>query len=165
MSGAVLCDTSFLVNLLDCTKPYHQNAQEYYDYFVEKSIILNVSIIAIAEFCIKNDYDDILKTEFLIPVGYDEQDALQASKFGRVLFKNHKVGVVELEHRCIIHNDIKLFASAENKKSIKYYISSDKNSISIYDFLNKEFGTLNFKFINFKDTKVADEFGLLFTNS
>lgn len=97
MSGAVLCDTSFLVNLLDCTKPYHQNAQEYYDYFVEKSIILNVSIIAIAEFCIKNDYDDILKTEFLIPVGYDEQDALQASKFGRVLFKNHKVGVVELE--------------------------------------------------------------------
>ncbi|HOW31147.1 MAG TPA: hypothetical protein PLP88_06245, partial [Bacteroidales bacterium] len=47
-------------------------------------------------------------------------------------------GKLKLKERNIIPNDTKLFAQADCEKSIEFYISSDTESLKIYNLLRQE---------------------------
>jgi len=52
MKHSVLLDTSFFIRLLNDEDPLHKNAVGYFKYFLENDIVLKVSTISIAEYCV-----------------------------------------------------------------------------------------------------------------
>lgn len=72
MKHSVLLDTSFFIRLLNDTDPLHINAKAYFKYFLENDIILKVSTISIAEYCVRGSLDDLpLKNIQIIPFNLD----------------------------------------------------------------------------------------------
>lgn len=59
MKHSVLLDTSFFIRLLNDEDRLHKNAVGYYKYFLENNIVLKVSTITIAEYCVLGKLDDL----------------------------------------------------------------------------------------------------------
>jgi predicted nucleic acid-binding protein len=59
MKHSVLLDTSFFVRLLNDEDPLHSNAKDYFKYFLEQDIVLKVSTISIAEYCVRGKIDEL----------------------------------------------------------------------------------------------------------
>ncbi|MDD4144090.1 MAG: hypothetical protein PHN68_05590, partial [Prolixibacteraceae bacterium] len=68
MKHSVLLDTSFFIRLLNDEDELHENALLYYKYFLENDIVLKVSTISIAEYCVLGKLEDLpLKDIQIIP--------------------------------------------------------------------------------------------------
>src|SRR6266487_4333042 len=135
MNEAVLCDTSFFIRLLDKTDPLHENAKGYFKYFLEHDNAIMVSTIAIAEYCVQGEVHELpLKNLQIIPFNFDH--AKRAGEFAKIVFllKNK----LQLKERNIIPNDTKLFAQADTERSVEFYLSSDRESLKIYNLLKQE---------------------------
>ncbi len=59
MKHSVLPDTSFFIRLLNDEDRLHKNALGYFKYFLGKEIILKVSTISIAEYCVLRKLEDL----------------------------------------------------------------------------------------------------------
>lgn len=59
MKHSVLLDTSFFIRLLNDEDPLHSNARGYFKYFLEKEIVLKISTISIAEYCVRGKIDEL----------------------------------------------------------------------------------------------------------
>lgn len=154
--NAVLCDTSFFIRLLDKNDPLHHNARGYFRFFLENDFRLLISTIAIAEYCIVGDLDELpLKNLQIVPFNLDH--SIRTAELARYVFKNK--GRLRLRERNIIPNDTKLFAQADHIKGTSFYISSDQESNKIYNLLRKEL-LLKFQFIDL-NTPHHETFGRL----
>ncbi len=49
---AVLLDTSFFIRFLNEGDPLFKNADSYFRYFLEKEMVMMISTISIAEYCV-----------------------------------------------------------------------------------------------------------------
>jgi len=68
MKHSVLLDTSFFIRLLNDEDSLHKNAVACYKYFIENDIVLKVSTISIAEYCVLGNLEDLpLKDIQIIP--------------------------------------------------------------------------------------------------
>lgn len=68
MKHSVLLDTSFFIRLLNDEDVLHENALSYYKYFLENDIVLKVSTISIAEYCVRGKLEDLpLKDIQIVP--------------------------------------------------------------------------------------------------
>jgi predicted nucleic acid-binding protein len=121
---SVFLDTSFLIRLLNDDDPLHKNAIGYYKYFLEHDIILKVSTIAIAEYCVRGKFEELpLRDIQIIPFNLDH--AKRTGEFAKVLFDENNSAKEKLTPRAIIPNDSKLFAQADLDKSITHFVTSD----------------------------------------
>jgi len=59
MKYSVLLDTSFFVRLLNDEDTLHNNAKGYFRYFLENEVVLKVSTITIAEYCVRGKIDEL----------------------------------------------------------------------------------------------------------
>ncbi len=59
MKNSVLLDTSFFIRLLYPEDRLHQNAVDYFQYFLNNDISLKVSTISIAEYCVRGAIDEL----------------------------------------------------------------------------------------------------------
>ena len=83
---SVLLDTSFFIRLLNDTDPLHNNAKGYYKYFLENDVIMKISTISIAEFCVRDEIENLpLDTLQIIP--FNLEHAKIAGKFARAIFQ------------------------------------------------------------------------------
>ena len=142
-NNIVFCDTGFVIRLLDKTSNLHENALGYFKYFLENDYIIRMSTIAVAEFCVRDRIENLPTKQILL----SPFNAIHASKTGEcanILYSAKAKGVMEVNARILIQNDVKLLAQAECE-SAKYYLTSDTNSKRMYDIL-KEQGKLNFDF-------------------
>ncbi len=90
MTHSVLLDTSFLIRLLNDEDKLHQNSLNYYKYFLERNIILKISTISIAEYCVLGDISDLpLKNLQILPFNFDH--ANKTGEFARILFANKDI--------------------------------------------------------------------------
>lgn len=136
MKYSVLLDTSFFVRLLNDEDPLHNNAKGYYKFFLEKEIVLKVSTISIAEYCVRGKIDELpLKNLQIIPFNLDQ--ATKTGEFAKAIFEENLVSETKLSPRAIIPNDSKLFAQADLDKSITYFVTSDRRSKGTYGNLKK----------------------------
>jgi len=127
MKHSVLLDTSFFIRLLNDEDPLHKNAVGYYRYFLENEIILKVSTISIAEYCVLGTLDDLpLNNIQILP--FNLKHAEKTGEFAKVLFLENKVSFEKLSPRAIIPNDSKLFAQADLDKGITHFVTSDVRS-------------------------------------
>lgn len=133
MKHSVLLDTSFFIRLLNDEDPLHTNAVGYFRYFLENDIILKVSTISIAEYCVLGNLEDLpLKNIQIIP--FNLKEAEKTGQFANIIFAENKVREEKLTPRAIIPNDSKLFAQADLDKSVTHFVTSDirsKNTLAL----------------------------------
>ncbi|WP_100629846.1 type II toxin-antitoxin system VapC family toxin [Algoriphagus formosus] len=152
----VLLDTSFFIRLMDERDPLHLNALGYFKYFLENDYELFISTIAIAEYCVRGEIDELpLKNLRVLP--FNLEHARRSGIFAEIIFKEK--GKMEIIQRAIIPNDTKLFAQANQEKGIAFYLTSDSESKKIYHLLQKN-GIVNFAFIDL-NIPYHEAFGIL----
>jgi hypothetical protein len=152
----VLCDTIYFIRLLDKTSVLHVNARGYFKYFTENGYQLAISTIAIAEYCVGGDIHELpLKNLQIVPFNLDHSK--RTGEFAKIAFQNK--GKLKLNERNIIPNDTKLFAQADCEKSVEFYLSSDTESLKIYNLL-REHTNPKFQFIDL-NTPYNETFGVL----
>lgn len=127
MKFSVLLDTSFFIRLLNDEDPLHKNAVGYYKYFLENEIVLKVSTITIAEYCVLGKIEDLPLKNIQI-LTFNLKEAEKTGEFAKILFRENRVSEDSLSPRAIIPNDSKLFAQADFDKTITYFVTSDKRS-------------------------------------
>ncbi len=154
--NAVLLDTSFFIRFLNDEDPLYNNADDYFRYFLQKEIIMMISTISVAEYCVGGDINELpLRNLQIIPFNLDHSK--RTGEFARIIFQNK--GKIKLNERNIIPNDTKLFAQADAEKHIEFYLSSDSESFKIYNLLKQE-NNPRFQFIDL-NTPYHETFGLL----
>ncbi|WP_304067458.1 hypothetical protein [Pedobacter glucosidilyticus] len=155
---AVLLDTSFFIRFLNESDPLFKNADGYFRYFLQKEITMMISTISIAEYCVGGDVHELpLRNLQIVPFNLDHSKRTGA--FAKIVFNAKRNGKIDIANRNIIPNDTKLFAQADCEKSIEFYLSSDSESLKIYDILRQETAT-KFQFIDL-NTPYNETFGLL----
>lgn len=121
---SILLDTSFCIRLLKSNDPLHNNAKEYFKYFLEQKIDIYISSIVIAEYSVKDDANN-LPLEFVKIIPFDFFDGKTAGEFHSILIEQ-KEQMPNIE-RNVIKDDCKLIAQIYNRK-IAGYITKDKKS-------------------------------------
>lgn len=124
--NSILLDTSFCIRLLKSNDVLHQNAKEYFKYFLDKKIEIYLSSIVIAEYSVKDDPAN-LPLEFVKIIPFDFFDGKTAGEFHAILL-NHKDQLMNIE-RNVIKDDCKLMAQIFNRK-IQAYITNDRKSFT-----------------------------------
>ena len=153
----VFCDTGFVIRLLDETNNLHDNAIGYFQYFLENDYIIRMSTIAVAEFCVKDSIENLpLRNILLSP--FNANHAVKAGECAKILYEAKAKGVLEVDARIIIQNDVKLLAQAQYD-SASYYLTADVRSKRMYDVL-KDNGHLSFDFTDIH-TPCNEKFGIL----
>lgn len=143
--NSVLLDTSFFIRFLNDEDPLFKNAMEYYKYFISKEIKMFISTISIAEYCTGGTIDELpLRNLAILP--FNLNHSIKTGEIAKLVFTNK--GKLKLKERNIIPNDSKLFSQADVEANIIYYLSSDSESIKIYNLLKDENSQLKFNFID-----------------
>ena len=133
---SVLLDTSFFIRLLNDEDPLHNNAKGYYKYFLENEIVLKVSTITIAEYCVGGDLDDLpLRNIQIIPFNLNQ--AQRTGEFAKIIFTENKILKEKIVPRAIIPNDAKLFSQADLDETITHFVTSDIRSNKTLNALKK----------------------------
>ena len=135
MHKSVLLDTSFFIRFLNEKDPLFKNADGYFRHFLKEEITMMISTISIAEYCVYGHiYELPLKNLQIVPFNLDHSK--KTGEFARIVFQNK--GKLKLNERNIIPNDTKLFSQADCEKTVEYYLSSDTESLKIYNLLKEE---------------------------
>lgn len=153
---AVLLDTSFFIRFLNDSDPLFKNADGYFRYFLQKEITMMISTISIAEYCVGGDVHELpLRNLQIVPFNLDHSK--RTGEFAKIVFQNK--GKLKLKERNIIPNDTKLFSQADCEKAIEFYLSSDSESLKIYNLIRQETAP-KFQFIDL-NIPYNETFGLL----
>ena len=134
--NSVLLDTSFFIRLLNDEDPLHKNAKGYFKYFLENEIILKVSTITIAEYCVIGKLEDLpLRNIQIVPFNLDHAE--RTGLFAKIIFTENKTAKEKLTPRAIIPNDSKLFSQADLDKTTTHFVTSDIRSKNTLNTLKK----------------------------
>lgn len=142
---SVLLDNSFCIRLLKSDDEFHQNAKDYFEYFLENGVELYLSTIVVSEYAVGDNPDNLLSLNVFRLLEFDYADAKTAGSFFSELKSNEDLR--ETEQRKVIINDIKIFAQIHNRK-IDAYITKDRKSLNKMIKPLKKSHNLNFEFID-----------------
>ena len=124
--NSILLDTSFCIRLLKSDEKLHQNAIDYFSYFIDNKIEMYLSSIVISEYSVKDDINNLpLRTMKIIP--FDFFDGKAAGEFHSILL-NNKIETQGVE-RLVVKDDCKLIAQLFNRQ-IDAYITKDRKSFT-----------------------------------
>lgn len=152
----VLLDTAFLIKLQDENDPKNASAVQYFKYFLDKKFRLYLSSIAIAEYCVKGDFNDLPLNECRILVF----GAAHAQVAGKLRAIYSPVRTEEDGTRNVVINDIKMFAQADVSENIGYFVTFDQKSRKPYDKIDSQ-RKLKFKHID-ANVPLSERTGELF---
>jgi predicted nucleic acid-binding protein len=155
---SVLLDSSFCIRLLKSDADFHQNAVDYYEYFLENNIEMYLSTIVVSEYAVGDNPDNLLSLNVFRLLEFDYADAKIAGNFFAELKSNEDLR--GSEQRKVIINDIKLFAQIHNRR-IDAYITKDKKSLGKMIEPLKNSHNLKFEFIDLS-ISLNDKLGRLF---
>lgn len=133
-----MLDTSFLIRLLKEDDSLHASAKMYYKYFLENKFVLFVSTVAVAEYCVKGELDQ-LPFECVRVVPFNLDHAEKAGDFAHTLYHARDKGQYSPEQRLIIPNDTKIFAQASSIGAL-YFVTADTKASNAMAILAKERG-------------------------
>lgn len=133
-----MLDTSFLIRLLKEDDPLHTSAKTYYQYFLENKFVLFVSTVAVAEYCVKGELDQ-LPFECVRVVPFNLDHAEKAGDFAHTLYQARDEGQYTPEQRLIIPNDTKIFAQASSIGAL-YFVTADTKASNAMAILAQERG-------------------------
>jgi len=121
MMNSVLLDTTYLISLVDDTRANHQQAKDFFKYFVENKYAMILSSIATCEFCARQPLTDLPLSNFkLLPFNISDSHHL------RTLFVEYVTHRITGENRVSVKDDFKLISQASYNQ-IDYLITEDFN--------------------------------------
>ena len=133
-----MLDTSFLIRLLKEDDPLHASAKGYYQYFLENNFVLYVSTIAVAEYCVRGELDQLpFECVRVVPFNLDHAD--KAGTYAHTLYQARNNGQYKPEQRLIIPNDTKIFAQASAIGAL-FFVTADTKASSPMTILAQEKG-------------------------
>lgn len=142
---SILLDNSFVTRLLKSDDEYHQNVVEYYEYFLQKGIIMYLYTIVISEYSVADNPDNLLALKSFQLLEFDYGDAKLAGEYFAFL-KNDST-LRDIEERKVIINDLKLFSQIQNR-GIDSFITKDRKALSkMIEPLSKDKG-LSFQYFD-----------------
>ena len=157
--GCVLLDTSFFIRLLKEDDRLHENAVDYFRYFLENDFVLKVSTIAIAEFCVKGSTDMLpLNNMQILPFNYDH--AVNAGKLCEIAFRKKTERGAVITPRSVVPNDTKMFSQADLEDEITHYVSADSEAEKVYSLISEEY-RMRFQYVDISISH-REVFGELF---
>jgi len=154
---SVMLDTSFCIRLMDKNDPLHQNAFDYFRYFITEKISMHISTIAVAEYAVGDDPANLPINNLQIET-FDFLDGETAGNFHREIKGDSNK--IEAYNRSIVVNDVKILAQIKTKK-IHAIISKDLNSLKKYIMPLTNRNLLDVKFIDL-NTPLNQALGQLF---
>lgn len=117
-----------------------------------------ISTISIAEYCIGGEISELpLKNLQIVP--FNLNHAKRTAEFAKIAFEARTKGSLQISKRNIIPNDTKLFGQADCESSVEFYLSSDTESLKVYNIIKNELNP-KFQFIDL-NTPYHQIFGLL----
>lgn len=145
--NCVLLDTSFFIRLMNEEDPLHANALGYFRYFLEHDFVIKISTIAIAEYCVRGEVNELpLKNMLIIPFNFDH--ARRAGKMIAEVYAEKKRRGVTITPRAIVPNDTKMFAQADVEFDITYYATADVECKKVYSMIKSAEGKLSFDVVD-----------------
>lgn len=148
-------DTNFFINMIDPSKPFHKNANDYFEVFLVNQVELYTSTIVIAEYCVKGSIED-LPLENIKLMSFDYKSSIETGKIAKFIFQNKKT--LDLNQRNIIPNDTKLISQA-NVLNVDCFVSNDTGCEKIHSLLKRN-NEIDFEFFNISQT-CSQYFGAL----
>lgn len=142
--STIMLDTSFCIRLMDNNDPLHQNALDYYKYFLTEKITMHISTIVVAEYAVGDDPANLPLNNLQIE-SFDFMDGKTAGLFHREI-RGDQANIQGFNRR-IIANDVKILAQIQNKK-IEGIISKDVNSLKQFVTPLTKSNSLQVKFID-----------------
>lgn len=155
---SVLLDSSFCIRLLKSDSDYHQNAIDYFEFFLENGIEMYLSTIVVSEYAVGDDPDNLLSLNSFRLLEFDYADAKYAGQFLATLRNLGKFG--DFGDRRVVINDIKLFSQIHNR-NIDAFITKDRKSLKKMIEPLTKYQNLKFEFIDLSQT-LNDKLGRLF---
>lgn len=154
---SIMLDTSFCIRLMDANDDLHSNALEYFKFFLQEKIIIHLSTIAVAEYSVGDDPQNLPLANLQIET-FDFRDAATAGIFHKELMGN-RTNVAGYNRR-IIANDVKILAQIKNRE-IQAIISKDVQSLASYvnPLINSNLLSLRFIDMN---KRLNEQLGELF---
>ena len=119
MNRRILLDTCFLISLVDDSRTHHKKAVEFYKYFIENKIDMELSSIVTSEFCTKQELTDLDLRNFRM-LSYNVPDTIHQAYLFQDIFVNRPEGTC----RVAVKDDLKLTAQC-NFNKIDYFITED----------------------------------------
>ena len=133
-----MLDTSFLIRLLKEDDFLHASAKLYFQHFLENNFVLYVSTVAVAEYCVRGELNQLpFECVRIVPFNLDHAET--AGEYAQTLFQARGNGRYQPDQRLIIPNDTKIFAQASSIGAL-YFVTADANSAKAMDILAKENG-------------------------
>lgn len=155
---SVLLDSSFCIRLLKSDADFHQNAIDYFEYFLENGIEMYLSTIVVSEYAVGDNPDNLLSLNSFRLLEFDYADAKLAGQFLATLRSLGKFG--DFSERKVVINDIKLFSQIHNR-NIDAFVSKDRKALTKMIEPLSASGKLNFEFIDLS-IPLNDKLGRLF---
>lgn len=155
--SSVMLDTSFCIRLMDKNDPLHQNALDYYKYFITEKITMHISTVAVAEYAVGDDPSNLPLNNLQIET-FDFLDGKTAGSFHKEISGDNSN--IQGYNRRIIANDVKILAQIKTKK-IDAIVSKDLNSLRKYINPLTSRSLLDVKFIDL-NTPLNQALGQLF---
>jgi predicted nucleic acid-binding protein len=150
---SVLLDNSFCLRLVNDNDAFHQNAKDYFNYFLDNQITMYLSNITFAEYCVVNSPQDFPLKQ-VRTLTFDMRDATKAGEIWNFVHYQ-KLAKDTTKTRDAIKDDCKLFAQICNRE-IDAFVSKDKKSYEKYIQPISEHTTLKCKF-DFIDLTIPPE--------
>jgi predicted nucleic acid-binding protein len=154
---SIMLDTSFCIRLMDKSDSLHQQALDYFKYFITSKISIHVSTIALAEYAVGDDPNNLPLNNLQIEA-FDFMDAKTAGVFHSSI-KGNQPNIPGYSRR-IIANDVKILAQISNK-NIGGIISKDVSSIKQYVLPLEKANLLQIRFFDL-NTPLKNILGTLF---
>jgi predicted nucleic acid-binding protein len=125
VTAAFLLDTSFLITLVDDSRPQHAVARKYYEHALQQGAPLHVSTLALAEFAIKQAITDLPLRTFRI----EPFNIRHAIKSGELCAKLSARDAGD--NRAVVRADLQLIAQAATE-GIPFILTEDRSTLSKY---------------------------------
>lgn len=122
--SAILLDTSFLITLVDSTRPNHNIAKSYYRLMLDEQHQMYLSSIVVSEFEIKQPISDLQLKNFRY-LTFNIPHGIEAARLWNGFSRE------DGENRQIVKDDVKLIAQA-SKENIDFIITEDASTLFKY---------------------------------
>lgn len=126
MKCSTLLDTSYLISLVDRSRPNHQSAHKYYQYMLATEIPMYLSVIAVSEFEVKQSIT-ILPLQHFRLLSFNVMHAKISGAFWNALGGRKD----SFTSRYVARDDIKLIAQA-HREDVQFLLTEDKSSLFKY---------------------------------
>lgn len=126
----VMFDTSALITLSDVSRPNHAEAQRCYDALVGENALMITSAIAVSEYGVKGNVQDILGLQSIVVQDFNVLHAEIAASFKRYTMTVASGTIrTECNTRAIVTNDTQILAQA-HVEDVDYILTEDERTFA-----------------------------------